>query len=34
MEHLRREAFVKIYDPDLAKADETATNQAADKKAS
>jgi hypothetical protein len=34
MEHLRREAYVKIYDPDLAKADEAAVTAAAEKKAS
>jgi hypothetical protein len=32
MEHLRREAYVKIYDPDLAKADEAAVTAAAEKK--
>jgi parvulin-like peptidyl-prolyl isomerase len=32
MEHLRRDAYVKIYDPDLAKADEQAAKQAEEKK--
>jgi parvulin-like peptidyl-prolyl isomerase len=34
MEHLRREAFVKIYDADLAKADEQAAKKPDEKKAS
>ena len=33
MDHLRREAYVKIYDPELAKADEAAVTAAAEKKA-
>jgi parvulin-like peptidyl-prolyl isomerase len=32
MDHLRREAYVKIYDPDLAKADESAVAAAAAEK--
>ena len=31
MQHLRREAYVKIYDPDLAKADEDAAKKTAEK---
>ena len=34
MEHLRREAYVKIYDADLAKADEAALEKEKEKKAS
>jgi len=34
MEHLRREAYVKIYDTDLAKADEAALEKEKEKKAS